>query len=185
MHVVKCQSTPFKFQNSSIRIIGRTLSSATTSGHGGSGSDGRKGVLYISQRSSITGTSPSDCFVSYPRHSFGESYPFAEMQSVYSTVPADWVIQITINIYISRVIFREHVLLLFGDSILDQNNNLPLCNMLDTSIFANFHSLSLIGVRFHLKITWYKNLSLFYLTMLCLYIYIYIYIYINMSHQFR
>ena len=44
--------------------------------------------------SSITRVSPSDCFVSYPGHSWGESYPTAGMQSVYSTAPADlahWV----------------------------------------------------------------------------------------------
>ena len=34
--------------------------------------------------------SPSDCLVSYPRHSLGESCPSAEIQSVYSTASADW-----------------------------------------------------------------------------------------------
>ena len=39
----------------------------------------------------MTGTSPSDCLVSYPGHSLGgESYSSAEKQSVYSTTPADW-----------------------------------------------------------------------------------------------
>ena len=35
---------------------------------------------------------PSDCLVSYPRHSLvgGGSYPSAEVQSVYFTAPADW-----------------------------------------------------------------------------------------------
>ena len=38
----------------------------------------------------ITGTSPSDCLVSYPGHALvGGSYPSAEVQSVYSTAPAD------------------------------------------------------------------------------------------------
>ena len=32
----------------------------------------------------------SDCLVSYLGHSLGGSYPFAEMESVYSTAPADW-----------------------------------------------------------------------------------------------
>ena len=51
----------------------------------------QEGVLYIPQNSSITGTSPLDCLVSYPGHSLGGgSYPFAELQSVYSTAPADW-----------------------------------------------------------------------------------------------
>ena len=38
--------------------------------------------------------SPLDCLVSYQRHSSGESYPSAEMQSVYSETPADWTIPI-------------------------------------------------------------------------------------------
>ncbi len=34
---------------------------------------------------------PSDCLVSYQGHSWGgESYLSAEVQSVYSTAPADW-----------------------------------------------------------------------------------------------
>ena len=51
-----------------------------------------KGYLFrIPQTSSITGTSPSDCLVSYPGHSLdGRSYSSAEKQSVYSTAPADW-----------------------------------------------------------------------------------------------
>ena len=60
-------------------------------GQSGLGSNGNEGVLCIPQGPSITGTSPSDCFVSYPGHSLGGgSYPSAEMQSVYSTAPADW-----------------------------------------------------------------------------------------------
>ena len=51
--------------------------------------DGNEGILGIPQSSSITGASPSDRFVSYPGHSLGESYPSAEMQSVYSTAPVD------------------------------------------------------------------------------------------------
>ena len=39
---------------------------------------------------SIAGASPSDCLVSYAAHTLWESYPSAEMQSVYSTVPVDW-----------------------------------------------------------------------------------------------
>ena len=47
----------------------RALSGATTPGQSGPGS--------------ITGTSPSDCLVSYP----GDSL---EVQSVYSTAPTNW-----------------------------------------------------------------------------------------------
>ena len=43
-----------------------------------------KWVLHIPPSSSIT-----DCLVSYPGHLFGESYPSAEMQSVYSRAPID------------------------------------------------------------------------------------------------
>ena len=46
------------------------------------------GVFHILQSVSITGASPSDCSVSYPRTSLG--YPSAEMQSVYSTAPINW-----------------------------------------------------------------------------------------------
>ena len=61
-------------QFSFIRPIDKTLSSATTRGLSGPGSDGNKGVLHIPQSSSITGASPSDCLVSYPGHLLGESY---------------------------------------------------------------------------------------------------------------
>ena len=79
-------------QFSSIWLIDRTLSGATTSGLSGPGSDGNEGVLRIPQSSSITWASPSDCLISYPGHSLVGSYPSAEKQSVYSTSPADWAI---------------------------------------------------------------------------------------------
>ena len=65
--------------NISIWPIDKALSGATTPDLSGPGSNGDKEVVFISQSSSITGASPSDC-----------SYPSAEMQSVYSTAPADW-----------------------------------------------------------------------------------------------
>ena len=58
-------------QFSSIWPIERAISGATTPGQSGPVSDGNDGVLHIPQSSSITGTSPSDCLVLYPRHSFG------------------------------------------------------------------------------------------------------------------
>ena len=64
----------------------RNLSGATTPGQ----VDLWAMVLRIPQSSSITEASPSDSTVSYIGHSLGESYPSAEMQSVYSTAPADW-----------------------------------------------------------------------------------------------
>ena len=44
----------------------KTLSGATTPEQSRSGSDGNEEVLRIPQSSNITGTSPSDCLVSYP-----------------------------------------------------------------------------------------------------------------------
>ena len=44
------------------------LSGVTTLGQSGSGSNGNEGVLRIPQSSSITGTSSSDCLMSYPEH---------------------------------------------------------------------------------------------------------------------
>ena len=67
----------------SIWPIDKTLSSATTPGQSRHGSDGNEWVLCITQNSSITGTLPSDCFVSYEGHSAGK-------QMVYSIAPADW-----------------------------------------------------------------------------------------------
>ena len=58
-------------QFSSIQPIDRTLSGATILGQCGLGSDGNEGVLHIPQSSSITGTSPSDCLVSYLGHLLG------------------------------------------------------------------------------------------------------------------
>ena len=55
----------------SIWPIDRTLSGATTPSLSGHGSDGNEGVLHIPQSSSITGTTPSDCLVSYAGHSWG------------------------------------------------------------------------------------------------------------------
>ena len=81
-------------QFSSIWPIERTLSGATTPGPNGPGSDGNEGVLHIPQSSSITGASLSVCLVSYPGHSLEGSYPFAEKQWVYSTVPANRAIHI-------------------------------------------------------------------------------------------
>ena len=45
------------------------VSGTTTPGQSGTRNDGNEGVLRIPQSSSITGTSPSDCLVSYPGHS--------------------------------------------------------------------------------------------------------------------
>ena len=62
---------PVQMSSTSILPIDRTLSSAITPGLSGAESDGNERVLCIPQSSSITGASPSDCFVSYPGHWLG------------------------------------------------------------------------------------------------------------------
>ena len=46
-------------------LIDQTLLGATSLGQSWSGTNGNKGVLHITQSSSITGASPSDCLESY------------------------------------------------------------------------------------------------------------------------
>ena len=77
---------------SSIFPIDRALLGAATPDQSGPGSDSNKRVLSIPQSSSITEALPSDCLVSYPGHSLRKFYPSAEVQSVYSAAPADWII---------------------------------------------------------------------------------------------
>ena len=79
-------------QFSSTWPIDRTLSGATTPSQSGPGSDGNGRVLCIPQSSSITGTLPSDCLITYLGPSLMESYPSGEKESVYFTAPADWAI---------------------------------------------------------------------------------------------
>ena len=88
--MVLFQTTQFSIsiEFCSVWPIDRTLSGAITPGQNGPENDGNKEVLCIPQNPSITGTSPSDCLVSY----LGESYTSAEKQLVYSTTPADWAI---------------------------------------------------------------------------------------------
>ena len=124
-------------QFSSIWPIDGTLSGATTPGQSGTGSDGAEGVLRIPQSSSITGTSPSDCLVSYLGHSLGEvlplyreaigvlyspswlghslgeSYLSAEKQSVYCTAPADWIMiwrYFVVNFICSITVLMNNIL---------------------------------------------------------------------------
>ena len=58
-------------------------------GQSGPGRDGNEGVFCIPQSYSITVASLSDYLVSYPGEGLGESYPSAEMQSVYSAAQVD------------------------------------------------------------------------------------------------
>ena len=55
--------------NSYIWPIDKILSGATTPGQSEPGSDGNKEELRIPQSPCITGSSLSDCLVSYPGHS--------------------------------------------------------------------------------------------------------------------
>ena len=88
----------------SIWPIDRKLFHATTPGQRGPWTDSNKELLRIPQRSSITGNSPLDRLIPYP----GESYLSAEMQSVYSAAPADWVRipQEVVWIYLFYFLFR-------------------------------------------------------------------------------
>ena len=85
--------------NSSIWLVDKTLSEAIILGQSGSGKNGNEGVLHIPQSSSITGALASDCLLSYAGHSLsvcvcGGSNPSVEMQSVYSTAPAKWAMEL-------------------------------------------------------------------------------------------
>ena len=76
--------------NSYIWPIDRALSGVTTPDLSEPGSDGKEELLHILQSSRIADASSSDCLMSYPRQSLEESYPSAEIQSMYTTAPADW-----------------------------------------------------------------------------------------------
>ena len=74
-------NTLFKCKNQySEGSIEGTLSGATTPGQSGPRSNDNEGVLHIPQSSSLSGTSLSECLVSYPGHSSGWSYPSVEVQ---------------------------------------------------------------------------------------------------------
>ena len=79
-----------QMSNSSIRLIDRTLSNTSTLGQSGPGSDGKEGKLCIPIISCITAAYPFRLFNIISSNSLGGSYPFTEMQSVYSTSPGDW-----------------------------------------------------------------------------------------------
>ena len=62
------------------------------------GSNGYEGVHYISQSSRI-GALPSDDLMPYLGHTSRVSYPITEMQSAYSTAPADWAEKTTFLLF--------------------------------------------------------------------------------------
>ena len=56
----------------------------------GPGSNGNERALHILQIFKV-GASPSDCLMSYPGHLLGGgAHSSAEIQSLYSTAPANW-----------------------------------------------------------------------------------------------
>ena len=122
-------------QFSSIWTINRTLSGTTTLSQSGPGSDSIEGILRIPQSSSIAGTLPSDCLVSYPGHLLGESYHSAEMQSILQPEPTQQKVQ------------RSYLLCLSCLKYLLFPCGYPL------SWLLNFNDLTETGV---LSITWLK-----------------------------
>ena len=78
------------------------------------GSNSSEGLFRIPQSPSIIGTSPSDCLMSYLGHSLGGSYPSAEVQSVYSSAPADCTTQIY---WINRTYLQNRSVRTVGRSV--------------------------------------------------------------------
>ena len=109
----------------------RALSGATILGQSGPGSNGNEGVLRIPQSPSITGTSPSDCLVSYPGHSLGGSYPFAEVQSAYSTGPVDWAIT-----------YKNKEICPFKDLSINKGHKVKICKRV--SVFMAYQPLCIV-----------------------------------------
>ena len=111
--------------NTFIWSIDRTLSGSTTAGQSEPKKDGNEGILRIPQSSSITETSPSDCFASYQGHLLKGSYSSAVMQSVYSTAPADWG---------KRIMRGFHI---FVESISMEIPRVVVANVLDCDIIKS------------------------------------------------
>ena len=78
--------------NSSIYTIDKNRLYVISPCLSGSGSNGNEVILYISQKFKV-GASPVDGFMSYRGSSVCWSRSSAEMQSVYSTVLANWPVE--------------------------------------------------------------------------------------------
>ena len=83
-----------------------------TPGQSVPGSNDDEGVFHIPQSSNITGASPWDCLISYPGHC--GRLPPAEMQSVYSTAPANCKIPDSENFELNKQVknmeaYNDHV----------------------------------------------------------------------------
>ena len=72
------RGTQTTMSNSSIWLIDRALSAATSPGQGWPRSNGSKGVLRIPQSPNIADTSSPDCLVSLSGYSLWEFYPSSE-----------------------------------------------------------------------------------------------------------
>ena len=94
--------------NPYIGTIDSSLSGATTPRQSGPGSDGNEGILRIPQSSSITGVSPSDCLVPYPRHSLGGVFTLCRdaIGVFYSPNRLAWLI---LTARQTRIIFCQEV----------------------------------------------------------------------------
>ena len=57
------------------------LSGATPPGQSGAGNYDNEGVFHIPESSNISETTPSDCLVSYPGHSWGGTLTFLQRGS--------------------------------------------------------------------------------------------------------
>ena len=103
-------------------------------GQSGPGNNGNEGVLCIPQRPSITGASPSDCLVSYPEHSLGGLTP------LYSTVPADWAINVLeiIHIFSGRQSLWKQRECLLGLNIISIYSSIILFSSTDIFPFVLF-----------------------------------------------
>ena len=77
---------------SSILPIDRTLSGSTTPGQSGPRSDSNNEVLRIPKISSISGTSPSDCFMSYQDNGGVLSLCRDAVGVFYSPQPTGWLV---------------------------------------------------------------------------------------------
>ena len=92
-------------------------------GQSGPGSNGNEGVLCIPQTSSIAGTSPSDCLVSYPGHSLEGVLPLCrEAVSVFyspSRLGNSLLSSIQINILSDILFINEANALEFSKKIIE------------------------------------------------------------------
>ena len=113
--VVLFQTIQFSIskQLSSIWPIDRTLLGTTTPGQNWHGGDGNEVMLHIPQSSSTTGTSPSDCLVSYLGHSLGVVLPLYRGS-------VDWAICMIDKSLLKRIPFTDPIILFPNQILIDK-----------------------------------------------------------------